>query len=190
MATGAEMRRHRHRPQHGALLLGVLVFLAVASMGLAGISQRWADARQRDAEEDLLYTGLQYQKAIESYWKSTPGAIKQFPVKLDDLLQDTRFAQPVRHLRRLWPDPMQPNKPWGLMRQGNGIVGVYSQSGGQPFRSANFDPALPQEVFGSAGSYRDWRFVSAVGVTAAASAAGEGDGLPVFQPVKVAPARR
>ena len=150
------------------LLLGVLVFMAVASMMLAGASQRWADTRQRDAEEELLYVGQQYRKAIESYYLRSPGRLRQFPLRLQDLVQDPRFPQPVRHIRRLWPDPVAPDKEWGLIMQSGAIVGVYSQSTGQPFRSANFDPALPQ-TFSKAKTYKDWRFVAGYGVVVAAS---------------------
>ncbi|MEY4754324.1 MAG: hypothetical protein RJA44_1999 [Pseudomonadota bacterium] len=169
--------------QQGMLLMGVLVFLAVGTMGLVGISQRWADARQRDNEEDLLYAGLQYRQAIDAYYFRSPGNAKQFPTKLQDLVLDPRFPQPVRHIRKLYPDPLAPTRDWGLIRQGNFIVGVYSQSTGQPFRSANFDPALP-DSFKSAASYKDWRFVAsranaALGAASGASAAG-GAGLTPF----------
>lgn len=169
----------RRRAQlRGMLLLGVLVFMAIGTLMASVASQRWADARQRDAEEELLIVGMQYRKAIESYYFRSPGVPRQFPASLKDLVQDPRFPQTVRHIRRLWPDPVDPTKDWGLIRQGDRIVGVYSQSTGQPFRSANFDPALPVQQFANAKTYRDWRFVSAVGVFAAASAPGNGNNLP------------
>lgn len=170
--TGAP---HRRVPPRGMLLMGVLVFMAIGTLMASVASQRWADARQRDAEEDLLIVGLQYRKAIESYYFRSPGPPRQFPVSLKDLVQDPRFPQTVRHIRKLWPDPIDPTKDWGLIRQGDRIIGVYSQSTGQPFRSANFDPVLPQQQFADAKTYRDWRFVSSVGVLAAASAPGNGN---------------
>jgi type II secretory pathway pseudopilin PulG len=162
------------------LLLGVMVFMAIGTLMASVASQRWVDARRRDAEEELLIVGMQYRKAIESYYFRSPGVPRQFPASLKDLVQDPRFPQTVRHIRRLWPDPVDPTQDWGLIRQGDRIVGVYSQSTGQPFRSANFDPALPAQQFANAKNYRDWHFVSAVGVFAAASAPGNGNlpGLP------------
>lgn len=157
------------RRQQGMLLLGVLVFIAIGTLMVSNASQRWADARQRDAEEDLLYVGLQYRKAIESYYFRSPPGRRQFPSRLQDLVQDPRFPQPVRHIRRLWPDPLAPDSEWGLIRQNGMIVGIYSQASGEPFRTANFDPALPQQLFGNAKSYKDWRFASSTGVAPAAS---------------------
>ncbi|MEX8519310.1 MAG: type II secretion system protein [Leptothrix sp. (in: b-proteobacteria)] len=164
--------RPRRQQVQGMLLLGVMVFLAISTLLLTNNSQRWADARQRDAEEELLYVGLQYRRAIESYYFRSPGLVRQFPSQLQDLVKDPRFPQPVRHIRRLWPDPLAPDKEWGLIKQGNMIVGVYSQVTGQPFRTANFDPNLPQ-TFSSAKTYKDWRFVSGVGVLATTLAPGQ-----------------
>ncbi|MFM2055782.1 MAG: hypothetical protein RLY71_167 [Pseudomonadota bacterium] len=166
----------RRAPLRGMLLLGVLVFMAMGTLMASVASQRWADARQRDAEEELLIIGMQYRKAIESYYFRSPGVPRQFPASLKDLVEDPRFPQTVRHIRKLWPDPVDPAQDWGLIRQGDRIVGVYSQSTGQPFRSANFDPALPS-AFTNAKTYKDWRFVSGVGVLPAA-ASGIGTNLP------------
>lgn len=175
----------RRRAQlRGMLLLGVLVFMAIGTLMASVASQRWADARQRDAEEELLIVGMQYRKAIESYYFRSPGVPRQFPASLKDLVQDPRFPQTVRHIRKLWPDPLAPDSEWGLIKQNGMIVGIYSQAGGQPFRTANFDPALPQQIFGAAKSYKDWRFTSGIGVAPAAS------GSVINAPISGNPANR
>ncbi|MFM2065630.1 MAG: hypothetical protein RLZZ584_539 [Pseudomonadota bacterium] len=159
--------------QQGMLLLGVLVFLAVSSLGLAVVSQRWSDARQRDDEEELLRVGLQYRKAIESYYLRSPGRVKQLPGQVEDLLKDPRFPFTVRHLREAYPDPLSHGKDWGLVRKGTALVGVYSQAEGKPFRQDKLSHWLGYEV--RASSYEEWRFVYAPAAAASgASAPGGG----------------
>lgn len=141
----------------GAILLGILVLMLLAGMGLATYTQSWAAARQRDKEEELLFIGRQFQQALESYYLSSPGPAKHLPVKLDELVKDSRFPQPVRHLRKLYTDPFEPDTPWGVIRRGPQIIGVYSQANGEPFRRADFDRGL--ESFTGATSYAQWQFV-------------------------------
>jgi type II secretory pathway pseudopilin PulG len=145
------------RGARGFVLLGLLVLLALSGWSLATYTQSTAAARQRDTELDLLWVGQQYRRAIETYYLATPGPIKQLPPRLEDLLKDPRFPQPVRHIRKLYPDPLAPQEPWGLLRLNGQIVGVFSQANGEPFRRADFDPGL--ESFNGAPSYADWRFI-------------------------------
>lgn len=143
--------------QQGAILLAVLVLLMLAGMALATYSQSWAAARQRSLEKELLFDGLAYQQAIESYYLSTPGPVKALPLSLADLVDDKRYPKPLHHLRKLYPDPLNPQREWGLIKQGGAILGVYSQADGVPFKQANFDP--PLDGLAAAKSYADWRFV-------------------------------
>ena len=145
--------RHAER---GAVLLMVLVLIALmslnAAMALGGIGR----VSQRSSEEELLFVGEQYRKAIESYWLQAPGGMRQWPRKLEDLVEDNRFPKPMRHLRKLYRDPMDPNQSWGLIQVGAGIVGVYSQSAGEPFRVTGFPDS--QRGFENARRYSDWAF--------------------------------
>jgi len=155
-----------HAGQRGMLLLGVLVIMALGSWSAVTAAQRWADARQRDAEAELLLVGMEYQRAIESYYFRSPAGLRQFPTRLEDLLTDPRYPAPVRHLRQLYRDPMAPASGWGLIRQGNSIVGLYSQAPGAPIKVANFDPAL--RGFDGAERYSGWRFTARIQPTGAA----------------------
>lgn len=166
--------------QRGMLLLGILVFLSIATLTIGNASQSWMDSRQRETEDELIFIGQQYIKAIESYYLRTPGVIKQFPSRLEDLVQDPRFPQPVRHIRKLWHDPLAPNQDWGLIKRGTAIVGIYSQAEGHPFRTANFDPSLPV-TFGLAETYQNWEFAVGVGVLAAVPASAPSSGIGSFK---------
>jgi type II secretory pathway pseudopilin PulG len=166
--------------QQGMLLLGVLVFLALGSLGLALVSQSWYDAKRRDDEQELLRVGLQYRKAIESYYTRSPaGQVKQYPGQVEDLLKDPRFPNTVRHLREAYPDPLAPNKDWGLVRKGTALLGVYSQAEGTPFRQDRLIGWLGYEV--KAKSYGEWRFVY-TSAAAASAASGVPFGSPTLVP--------
>jgi type II secretory pathway pseudopilin PulG len=137
--------------------MGLVVLLALAGAAVASFSESAATVRQRELEAQLIWTGQQYQRALESYYWASPGRVKHLPVKLEELLRDMRFPQPVRHLRQLYPDPLQPEVPWGLLRQGNQIIGVYSQSDRETLRRANFAPGM--ESFEGSSHYTEWRFI-------------------------------
>lgn len=141
----------------GVVLMGLVVLLALAGLAALRFAESAATARQRERETQLLWAGRQYQMALESYYRASPGPAKHLPVSLDELLRDSRFPNPVRHLRRLYADPLQPEVPWGLVWRGSQIVGVYSQSDALPLRRTGFGPGL--EAFEGATQYSAWRFL-------------------------------
>ncbi|WP_137823242.1 type II secretion system protein [Pseudomonas sp. D(2018)] len=144
--------------EQGFTYLGVLFLVMLMGMGLAGAGQLWSTASQRARERDLLWVGSQYAQALRSYYRVSPG-VAQYPAALDDLLEDNRFPQTVRHLRRLYADPLTGNTDWGLIRSFDGrIAGVYSQSRQRPMKLAHF-PAQWVEFEGMT-RYADWRFVA------------------------------
>jgi hypothetical protein len=124
-------------------------------------------------------------RAIASYHQNTPGEIKQYPVKLEDLLEDHRFPKPMRHLRQIFIDPMTGSRDWGLIEEGGRIIGVYSQSEAVPHKRANFPLAF--EVFKEAKSYQEWKFRSVLGATVATSNAAPVAGVAIANPVADAP---
>ena len=106
----------------------LLVLFAIAGLGLmlAGTGQVWHTTVQREKEAELLFIGNQFRQAIGSYYRQTPGTEAQLPSRLEDLLEDTRFLVPRRHLRKLYRDPMTGSFEWGLVKVGNRISGVHS----------------------------------------------------------------
>lgn len=139
------------------MLLALLFILAALATGMAAVGTVWTTVAQREKEAELLFVGEQYRRAIESYQQRGPGSEKPYPPSLEALLQDPRFPMPVRHLRRLYPDPMTGRPEWGLVRDAQGgIVGVHSLGEGAPIKTAGFTAI--QEGFESASSYRDWVF--------------------------------
>lgn len=144
--------------ERGFTYLGVLFLVLLMGIALAGAGQLWSTASQRARERDLLWVGGQYAQALRSYYRASPG-VAQYPAALEDLLEDNRFPQALRHLRRLYPDPFTGSADWGLIRSFDGrIAGIYSQSRQRPLKQAHF-PAQWVE-FEGLGSHADWRFVA------------------------------
>ncbi len=170
-AGGPRSRRPRRR--HGFVLVGVLIVLALAALAAVQTGQRLADARQRANEAELLFVGEQYRAAIQSYWRQSPGAVRSWPARLEDLVEDHRFPVPRRHLRKLYADPLAPATPWGLVNHGGALIGVYSRAEGTPFRQAGFNSV--QLGFDAAQQYADWRFVASLPLP---SGAARGPGGP------------
>ena len=147
------------RPRHeqGYTYLAMLVAVAVMSAGLAATGDVWSHAAKREKEAELLFIGQQFRQAIAFYYEQSPGAAKQYPAKLEDLLEDKRFPTSRRHLRRLYADPMTGQPDWGIIEApGGGIMGVHSRSGAEPVKKAEF--GLRDRSFHQATNYYEWRF--------------------------------
>lgn len=136
--------------------LGVLFTVAIGGIALAGTGALWQMESRREKEKELLFIGEEYRRAIASYYDNSPGD-PQYPAQLAELLQDPRFPMPVRHLRRLYPDPMSSDGKWREIRRQERIVGVASTSVAVPIKIADFPPE--QVDFTGAAGYRDWQFI-------------------------------
>ena len=144
--------------QQGFTYLAVLFAVAILGAVLGATAVVWHTQVQRDKEQELLFAGHAYRQAITEYYENTPGSAKQFPKKLEDLLEDKRQARLTRYLRKAYLDPMTTSKEWGLVTgPGETIVGVYSRSKRAPIKTAKFEEA--DKDFNGAASYTDWKFI-------------------------------
>lgn len=175
--------------QGGWVLLALLFILAALGTGMAAVGTVWSTVAQREKEAELLFVGEQYRRALESYQRHGTGAEKTYPPSLEALLQDRRFPMPVRHLRRLYPDPMTGRPEWGLVRDAQGgIVGVHSLAEGAPLKTAGFAPH--QAGFEEAASYREWVFRARPTEQIATGEAAEGEAATSGQPARRPPPAR
>jgi type II secretory pathway pseudopilin PulG len=140
----------------GYALLALLILVAISGLALGAASTIWTTTSTRDKEQQLIWTGLQFRDAISSYVKNSPGGA-QYPRRLGDLLEDPRFPNVRRHLRQIYRDPFTGEANWGLVKNGDLIIGVYSLAPGAPIKKAGFAAGL--ESFAEASSYGDWKFV-------------------------------
>jgi type II secretory pathway pseudopilin PulG len=144
----------------GFTLLALLVVMFVIALGLSVAAPTWAEQNRRVRERELLRVGLLYAHALADFRESSPGGLKTLPKSLDEMLLDKRFFGVRRHLRQLYPDPLEPARPWGIVRDLDGdIVAVYSQSSDAPMVRGSLD--LGDIVLPPARHYFDWKFAPA-----------------------------
>ncbi|HEX6529454.1 MAG TPA: type II secretion system protein [Burkholderiales bacterium] len=154
------------RRERGFTYVTVLFLVAMMAGGLALAGEVWHTSAMREKEADLLHVGNEYRKAIERYYVSGP---KQYPKSLADLVKDPRQPGTVRHLRRLYPDPITGKDEWGLVKSNDGgIAGVYSTSEAAPLKTGGF--AVRDASFEGKTKYADWQFVYAAAPASAAPA--------------------
>jgi type II secretory pathway pseudopilin PulG len=146
------------RLQRGFTYLAAMFAVAVAGLLLAVTSEVWSHSRQREKERELLHIGGRFREAIGLYYQRTPGSVKRYPEKLEDLLEDKRYLSIQRYLRKIYADPMTGAAQWGTVAApGGGIIGVYSLSDRQPLKSGGFEAR--EQSFAGSSRYSDWRFV-------------------------------
>lgn len=157
------------RQVQGFTYLGVLFLLSLMGLALAGAGETWTLASKRARERELLWAGSQYARAIKAYYEQSPG-LRQYPSRLEDLVEDGRFPSPRHHLRQLYPDPVG-RGPWGVILSADGrIAGVRSLSQDKPLKQANF-PSRWRD-FRAVRHYSDWQFVAATAPGSPASPTG------------------
>jgi type II secretory pathway pseudopilin PulG len=152
--------QHRAR---GFTYLAVMFIVGVLGLTASMANALWSTLAQRDNERELAFAGRQFQHAIERYRQRSATAEPRYPRRLEDLLRDDRSPlQPVRHLRRIYLDPMTGLPEWGLIRAPDGgIVGVHSMSERRPMAGTLLAASFQRDEMGGgdAASYREWRFM-------------------------------
>ena len=147
----------RRPGQAGFTLVGVLLIVAVmALVGAAGV-RLGALVHRRHAEQALLDAGLAFSQALGAYARATPPGQPDAPMTLQELLRDPRRPGHMRHLRKVFADPLTGSERWGLERdEGGRIVAIYSLAPGEPIKRAGFE--LRFVSFAGQKSYQGWKF--------------------------------
>ena len=156
MSRPENSRRRGPAACGGAMLLMLMFVVALMGILLAVTGGLWHTAVMRDKEAQLLFVGGEYRRALARYTAATPPGMPSAPERLEQLLLDERQQVPVRHLRRLYRDPITDSAEWGLVKEGGRIAGVYSLGTGTPLKQAGF-PAWAGE-FAASKSYAAWLF--------------------------------
>jgi type II secretory pathway pseudopilin PulG len=110
--------------QNGFTYIGLLIAVAVLSVGLMKTAEVWGltDHRQKLAQLDWVLR--QYQTAIVSYYYSGPPKARVLPKDLSVLLEDKRYLPPKRHLRCMYPNPFTGKSDWAVHQGAGGIDGI------------------------------------------------------------------
>jgi type II secretory pathway pseudopilin PulG len=151
------MRAGSRWRQGGFTYFGALFLLMLMGLGLAGTGEAWSLASRRARERELLWVGQQYARALKDYHDATPGQ-RQYPQKLEELVEDRRFPVPRHHLRRLYADPVT-RQGFQVMLNAHGrIGGVRSTSQEPPLKQAGFPEE--QRRFEGRARHADWEFIA------------------------------
>jgi type II secretory pathway pseudopilin PulG len=133
---------------HGFTYLWLLFALALGGVALAALGEQELTRQRREREAELRFRGEAIAAALGRYAEHTPVGHLPLPQHLEELLADSRFPKPRRHLRQLYPDPFTGKPDWELVfgqaalataveskgkgaakpQTGAGIVGVRSSS--------------------------------------------------------------
>lgn len=161
---------HRGSRAAGFTYLALMISVAIISIVAAAAGALGSIAQRRSAEEELLFVGAQFRTALKSYYEMTPAGSSPYPISLQALLKDPRYPNAVRHLRKIYADPITGRADWLLLiAPGGEIIGVSSRSTRHPIKVAQFSE--PFETFADKKSYADWVFYYRMSPLSAPSAA-------------------
>lgn len=145
------------RGQGGFTYLGLLAFIAFLGILSAASVTAGAAFQRQGQEAELLFIGEQLRNALKSYYEATPAGQRPYPGRMEDLLEDKRRTGTVRHLRRIYVDPLTGQDRWGIIAApGGGIAGVFSLSEARPFKQSGFPAGLSN--FDNKEKYSEWVF--------------------------------
>jgi type II secretory pathway pseudopilin PulG len=93
------------RRQRGYVLLVLLLFVALLSIGFLAAVRSLEFQMKRDREEEMVHRGVQYSRAIKAFYKK----FGRYPTRVEDL----ESTNNLRFLRRRYKDPMNRDKKTG-----------------------------------------------------------------------------
>ena len=77
----------------GITYLWALCLVFLLGLALGKSLEVYSTSLQRAKEEELIFVGETYRKALEQYYRSSPGAVRELPQDLHDLLKDPRHFE-------------------------------------------------------------------------------------------------
>jgi len=108
------MNTRKHAGQGGFTYFMLLWWVALSGIMLAALSQQWRFERRREKEAEMVARAQEIVSAIATYRQAVPNS--GGPASLQDLVEDRRGPRTLRHLRRIWVDPLTGRADWGLVR--------------------------------------------------------------------------
>lgn len=112
------MTRAARQRERGYALLAVLFVGAVMAIMLYMVLPREAFEAQRAKEDDLMYRGGQYARAVRLYFRKN----HKYPARLEDLEKTNN----IRFLRKRYEDPIAKKDEWRFIHIGP--MGVFTDS--------------------------------------------------------------
>jgi type II secretory pathway pseudopilin PulG len=128
-ATRRSWRRSARRSaESGYVLLTLLLIVSVMIIAAGATVQTIAFEIKRDREEEMIHRGVQYARAIRSYYKK----FSRYPTKIEDL----ESANNQRFLRKRYKDPIT-GKDFKLLHYGEAKLTLSNLLGGGGIPGAN-----------------------------------------------------
>ena len=90
--------QRRTRAERGYILLTLMLFVALLTIGLLALVQNIESQIKRDREEELIHRGVQYSRAVRHYFKK----FGRYPNRVEELENTNN----IRFLRKRYKDPM------------------------------------------------------------------------------------
>src|ERR1700720_3815215 len=114
MILSCNDKKFRNRGEQGYVLLVFILFSALLMVSLSMMIPKAVFEGQRDKEEELIFRGLQYQRAIQLFVRK----VHRYPNSVDELVK----TNGIRFLRKRYKDPMTKEGEWRLIHLGpNGV---------------------------------------------------------------------
>jgi|KBSMisStaDraftv2_1062788.scaffolds.fasta_scaffold00659_16 type II secretory pathway pseudopilin PulG len=104
------MRIRKSQSESGYVLLALLLFVALLSIGVFTSIQKIEFQVKRDREEEMIHRGVQYSRAVRKYFK----AFGRYPTRIEEL-ENTNNQ---RFLRHRYKDPIT-GKDFKLLHLGD-----------------------------------------------------------------------
>lgn len=97
--------KSHHHSERGYVLLVLLLFVTLLSIGFLAAVRSLEFQVRRDREEEMVHRGVQYSRAIKAFYKK----FGRYPTRIEDL----ESTNNLRFLRRRYKDPMNRDKKTG-----------------------------------------------------------------------------
>jgi len=130
------------RGQSGYTLVALVIGMAVLTILLAAVGPVIATVMKREREEELIFRGRQYARAIVAFQKR----FGRYPNTLKEMYENR-----PRTVRKLWQDPMCRCDKWHLVMLGSAEALPYQVGGGQR-PGTGLPPPRPTPTPGPFGS--------------------------------------
>lgn len=155
--SGSSEVKRGARGQRGFSYFWVLFAVALVGLGLTIAADVETTLRKREREQALLSIGRQFRHAFASYQRFQRAEGKrEYPASLEELLRDPRAPGTLRHLRKVFVDPVTGKAEWGEVRLGGRLVGLHSLSAARPIKEDGFEP--DDAAFKGREKYSEWVF--------------------------------
>ncbi len=122
------------RGDAGFAMVALLVGMAVAAIWMTAALPAWRQQAMRQKEDDLIFRGEQYARAIVLYQQKNRGA---YPPSIDVLVSG-------HYLRKKWKDPIT-NEDFVPLGIGVSLPGASQPAGGAPGQGRGGQPGTPQQ---------------------------------------------